>query len=401
MIYLEDMVDCLAGEGKWLFQPVIPNINPKDRVLVNSIANQINYLGKKLTQKQANAMTGICRRYRQQLEIAFGQDLGNVLQAPTSKLGIRVLEESSKKIVIDPSDQKNIKVFFPYDEKKISAIKLLAKNKPFDSGTWDQDEKCWKLPLTETNILFLNSNVITPDFEVCELYEQYVQQIEEISKNVEDHIPVLVKDNGIYKIVNAHPSVPQPTGEDLLEALFFCKRYGISTKSEEVYADIEALNLKPITKEFIDDVGRTAFKVDSSRHPIETFDDIVKFSTPILLIIPIGQELPQLKKWYNYFSLRNIEKSQISVMFRTDNSTDKDFNDLVRGFGLNNPITESTKVVIVSVKLPKPVVKSGIKFNAVINLNPGSNAHYTLSSFLNDHPDVIYYSDKLKQPHYV
>ncbi len=394
MIHLEEMIDCLAGEGKWLFATTNIHLSSKDAPLVASIANQVNYLSKPLTQKQANVMVGICRKYRQHLEIAFGQDLSKELAAPTLKFGIRQLVTSSKKIEIDPETRKIIKIFFPFNEKTITAIKSLAKNRPFDSGKWSQDEKCWQLPVTESNILFVNKEIIDHEFEVCDIFKEYTESISEIMDNFEDHIPQLVKREGKYEIINAHSSIPQANSNDLLEVLFHCKKYCISVKSEDVYSDIKTLNLNEVTEKFIDSTSLEAQIVDSSTVPIEFFDDIIKYSGPTLLVIPIGQEFQQLKKWSNYLLSRGIQKDEISVMFRTDNSTDKSFNELVRSFGLNNPVTESTKVVVISVKLPKPVVKSNIQFETVINLNQRGGAHYSLSSYLQDYPGIIYYNQK-------
>ena len=81
-------------------------------------------------------------------------------------------------------------------------------------------------------------------------------------------------------------------------------------------------------------------------------------------------------------------------MFRTDNGNERMFNELVRDYGLNNPIDENTKFVFVSQKLPKPVIKSGIKFNCAINLGSINGVHYTLNSFLHDFPDIVVYNNK-------
>jgi hypothetical protein len=72
------------------------------------------------------------------------------------------------------------------------------------------------------------------------------------------------------------------------------------------------------------------------------------------------------------------------------------FNDLVKSFNLNSPIGENTKIVFISQKLPKPLLKSEIEFKFIINLGSISGVHYSLSNYLQDRMDVIKYTDKKK-----
>jgi hypothetical protein len=72
------------------------------------------------------------------------------------------------------------------------------------------------------------------------------------------------------------------------------------------------------------------------------------------------------------------------------------FNDLVRQNNLNNPIDENTKIVFISQKFPKPLIKSGIDFKLIVNLGSLSGVHYSISTFLDGRPDVIRYTDKTK-----
>jgi len=85
----------------------------------------------------------------------------------------------------------------------------------------------------------------------------------------------------------------------------------------------------------------------------------------------------------------------MSVMFRLPAETGKNFNDFVKNNQLNNPITDKTKIVFISSKLPKPVIKSKVKFNCVINLGLGG-VHYTIKNFTENHENLINFSEKTK-----
>ena len=73
-----------------------------------------------------------------------------------------------------------------------------------------------------------------------------------------------------------------------------------------------------------------------------------------------------------------------------------DFNDFVKENKLNSPITEKTKIVFISSKLPKPFVKSKVKFNCVINLGFGG-VHYSIKNFVENHENLIFYTEKKSQ----
>jgi hypothetical protein len=114
-----------------------------------------------------------------------------------------------------------------------------------------------------------------------------------------------------------------------------------------------------------------------------------------VFILPGGSELSKLLTVLELLNHLKIPKDEISVMFRLPNETDKNFNDFVKDEELNSPLSEKTKFVIISNKLPKPLIKSDIKFNLVVNLGFG-NVHYTLKNFVEKHENLIFYSEETK-----
>jgi hypothetical protein len=83
----------------------------------------------------------------------------------------------------------------------------------------------------------------------------------------------------------------------------------------------------------------------------------------------------------------------MSVLFRLSAESGQKFNDFVKNEGLNGPITPETKVVFISTKLPKPLLKSGIKFNTIINLGYAM-AHYTIKEYSRNHQNFINFDQK-------
>jgi hypothetical protein len=80
-------------------------------------------------------------------------------------------------------------------------------------------------------------------------------------------------------------------------------------------------------------------------------------------------------------------------MFRLPNEQSA-FNEYVRLAGLNNPVDENTRIVFVSTKITKPLIKSGVKFNTVINLGYYNYMHFTMSTVVDNARNLVYYSMK-------
>jgi len=85
----------------------------------------------------------------------------------------------------------------------------------------------------------------------------------------------------------------------------------------------------------------------------------------------------------------------MTVMFRVDNITNKAFNDYVRDNKLNTPIRKDMKVVFVSRRIKKPLVKSGIDFGLVISCDP-LGSHQSLKKILDDKYNSIMWVDELE-----
>jgi hypothetical protein len=115
-----------------------------------------------------------------------------------------------------------------------------------------------------------------------------------------------------------------------------------------------------------------------------------------LVVIPGGSEYENLVMSHTFMKQIGMQDHEMSVMFRLPSNTHEIFNNFVKNNNLNNPLTEDTKVVFVSSKLPKPVLKSKIKFHCVLNMG-FSNVHYTMKDFVGKHENLVFYSGKKQQ----
>ena len=74
-------------------------------------------------------------------------------------------------------------------------------------------------------------------------------------------------------------------------------------------------------------------------------------------------EIEKLEKSLDFLKANEITNEEISVLFRLPTETGEKFNNFVREEKLNSSISEKTKAVFISSKVPKTILDKKIKFN--------------------------------------
>jgi hypothetical protein len=199
---------------------------------------------------------------------------------------------------------------------------------------------------------------------------------------------MLILDNGIPTLVNVHQTVPLLVSTNIIEAAFEARKAGITIWDDSINKTLE-LNTHPVIKDFLNSDPRESFALNLVDHPLSSLDDIVKYLHPCIVIVPGGTQLEKLTMFVEFLTELGITHEEISVMFRLPKETGDAFNKFVKDERLNSPITELTKIVFVSGKIPKVVIESKKKFNCVINFN-FYDIHYSLRGYLKWHHNVIH-----------
>lgn len=385
-MYIEDLIVKLTAYC---------NINSYDTNLVDSFTNQI-FRGSGFTEKQSILAVRILKRYSKNFSAALGTDISQFLENPNFKFTIRKVNAVVKQIsVIDHNTYgRAIKVEFPYNQERVDSIRKSRDTLGY--ANWDGEQKAWIFSLDERNIQFLSNFLNTDHFDIDDEFKSYLKQVSEIVKNVENHVPMVTIENGLPKYQNQSRFVPEMTSNDVVSALFEARKAGIFTWDEKVTQYLDELNLDPIVRTFLSNENPDHLEIDSTTTPVQCLTDIVKYTQPTLFVIPGGSETAKTKMIYNFLTKIGYSSDEMSVMFRLPTSEGREFNEFVRNCGLNNPISEKTRFVFVSIKLPKPVIKSKMKFNSVISLGR-SNVHYTIREFFKNRENLIYYCEPNKQ----
>lgn len=388
-LYLEDLICRLASNGGYLFHPEI-SLWKGDETVINSLSNN-PVIGRGYTEKQRSLVIRLVRKYRNQLVAALGQPASDAIDLAEFQLNLVESKPMTKLITIEG---KKILVSFPYDEALVATIKKFRDSNKARLVDWNNDKKVWAFDLEELNVIWIGNNLLPLGFSVDDDFLKIFEQITEVLENIEAYTPMLVHTDEGFKFANAHRTVPQLTTNNIVEAALLAKYYGISVWDEKVSDLLKNEEISPVLDKFINELTSDNLDFDTTTNSIDQFTDLFKFNVPAMIIIPAGHELEYLKIWHKWLRSQKFQEKEISVMFRLENTVGRDFNDYVRTFDLNTPIHENTKIVFISQKLPKPVIKSGIDFKFILNLGSISGVHYSISTYLQNRPDVIKYTDK-------
>jgi len=390
-LYIEDLICRLGNTGSYLFSNPI-SLWAMDEKVVHSLAANPS-AGRGFTEKQRSLVLRLCKKYQGQLTADLGVAVTVALDTPEFKFNLvePTLQEKSIKI-----EGKEILVKFPFSEEIVEKIRKFKSEVKVKTVEWNSDSKAWKFALEENNVLWITQNILNDSFAVDPEFLEFSGQISEILENMENYVPTVAYENNQYLFKNVYRTVPQPTSDDLIETLLLAKHYGISTWDETVENLIKNANFSPVLTSFLEESTSNKPEFDVNENSIDQFTELFKHNVPALIIIPGYGEFFTLKTWTTWLKSQGFNEKDISVLFRLSSDTGGMFNELVKQNNLNNPIDENTKIVFVSQKIPKPLIKSGIEFKLIVNLGSLSGVHYSVSTYLDGRADVIRYTDKTK-----
>jgi hypothetical protein len=403
MIYVEDLIFRLCGAGKWLFDPPVMPDSGWEWEFVSSLSEQLG-AGNAMTEKQAITAIKIIDKYKFELEKKIGRliDLNNL----AFKQPFRILSED-KSITIGQVDGKeSIIVRFPYNPEVIRNINEHVKNSDWQSiqwntrlqqtvAHWESSKKFWCFALFEENILWIANNLLPNGYTACDRFLELVNDTKNIVNSINDYAPMVIKEDGYYKYKNCVTAIEPLDTSNVIKFLFDAKNYGITAWNDKVDSDYKSVVNSKVTKDLLNHT--TPIWIDSTTQPIDAFKDVVKYGGPVLIIIPGGSEIDHTVLWHQMALSFGITNKEMAVLFRTPNQNGGEFNKYVKDNELNNDISDRTKIVFVSTKIPKPLVKSGVKFNTVLNLGFYNQLHFSMSVVLQSATNVVYYTNK--QPH--
>lgn len=382
---IEDLIILLATRCQ---------LNQFDSKIVESFYNQI-FQGNGFTEKQSSLALKILERQSSKLSEILGTDISKYIANPVFRIKKRSINLGKKITVFEHAEfGKAIKVEFPYNETLVEKIRKERVNLPF--AAWDKEERAWIFSLNERSIQLLIPFVINEGFIPDDEFAGYIEQIKIIQENLEKYVPMVKLCENTIKFVNVNENAPQPDSNDVLQSLFLARKIGIHTWDDNISSYLKDNNINETVINFLNENPGTTFSINLENFKFSDLGGIVKHLNPAVFIVPGGSELEKTQAGIEFLNSIGISNNEISVLFRLPKETGENFNNFVKELELNNPLTEKTRAVFISSKVPKTIIDSGIKFNCVVNFNFYS-VHYTIREFVKNHQNVIHVLDKKPQ----
>lgn len=385
---IELLIERLQNYNNFFNRPRICIAYKEYQILASLLVQISQNIG--LTKKQSVMAIRIIEKYKDQLSHEFSIDLDDFLKAPVFRYPIRNIPLNKKISLFKNKDSNSsqIKIEFPYDLDIINLIKTHSANCkkmhiPTDI-TWDPEKFSWMMNVNENNILFLEKNLLPLGFSIDDKITEVIDEVKLATNDLDSCVPMLIYDHGKFLIKNNIFSIPSLETNDLIEALFFCKKYHITIWDDNI--ELMISELPESIKYLFENPDKLSLDLTK-----ESLNVLTKFSDKILCIIPGGNELECLSHVYKIFLDLGIDNSEMSVLFRS-NKNNK-INSFIKESRLNFPTTDQTKIIFISGKLPKPLVKKKITFDTIIHFGI-EPAHYLLSTYINSH----YFTIKYKIP---
>lgn len=387
-MYIEDLIRNLAL--------VRIGVNSSDLTILHSFSDQF-LTDTGLTEKQCGLALRILNRYYPLLAEKLGGDISHHLTFPKYRLKIRKsVTEQTVKIVRDQTTGPVIEVRFPYSDENVGKIRKFKGDKNNNGKIeWDRESTAWVFNLSEENIQFLMDFCSQSNFTFDDEFQKYVDTVDNIMLDMEKYAPMLAIDDGSLKILNSPKNMPEIETDDIIESIFQARNMGVTLWDDNINTYLNSDEVNPVIRTFLKSNVSKDFKISVDEPGISALKTVLQHCLPCLVIIPGGSEEEKITKIHSVLQGCGVEDKNMSVLFRLPNETGKKFNDFVKNQGLNGPISDETKIVFVSTKLPKPLIKSGIKFNSIINMGY-SMAHYTLKEYTKNHQNFINFGAGVK-----
>lgn len=393
LMYIEELIQFAVGSGPWLFKHE-SLVSGHDYTILDSMANQLAYNQGQLTEKHGTLALRILSKNRDRILVQI-PTLDTLLKEPKWKFPFRVLPKNKNISIVTDQNHSKILVEFPYEEPIVEAFRKRNQDvHELHKGIWDHELKKWSFGFTENTIEYLGNMLLDKEFRADDEFMSLYAQIKEVHQDIENVLPMLVETANGFEIKNAHPKIEQPKTKNLAEALFWARDYGVTTWDDHIDHRIKN-ELNSLITAVLSSTGKKHAWFDSTKVNIEYFTDLINYGGPAMVIIPGGSGIETIRQW-NEFALKiGIKSEDMSVMFRLPNEQ-SEFNLYVKDQNLNNPISDNTRIVFVSTKVTKPLIKSGIKFGTIINLGYYQYMHFSMSTVVENAQNLVYYS--MKEP---
>jgi len=405
----EDCLEIVAGisELKYSSDPNLSTIqnfklHEDNANIMFSIAKQV-FRGTALTAKQYSLVKKLLVEYYVDQFCAHEIDLHEAVEK--LRYPLRKIDSSHWIKIQEMKGDTMIAMRFPFSKKIIKHVEEL-KNK--NDKDYFYEKHTHFFPIKEKyiwKIVNIANKFQDAKFDIEPKILELYKQLEVFEANPNDHIP------GIYnfKIKNYPQSgldicldeLGEPNYRNLFQYYdrrkFYALNYFDEAAVQQSIADQSELTKKIVYRK------ESLVCVNSKTWPLEevlkSIEEMNRY--PLLVLINPKDSYGEVTKVQNL--VRNyIDNKQVSVLFRLDSKTGNEaiqFNQYVKGQGLNNSVDKNTKIVYISNnKIPKPLLKGGWVPKGIFTIGSKKISH-NIEAYVANQNLIIQY-DEDTSPHY-
>ena len=186
-----------------------------------------------------------------------------------------------------------ISVKFPFDQSLVTSMREIANASTFCKPAFDGDSKLWRMELNEDSLSFIEKNLIPKEFEISNEIMGFIEQMTLVRENMEDFIPILVKNNEKYEIKN---SIVQCQYDNLFDAVIDSVKKSILVFDDKISKELEEeIQKNPVVKVLT--MNSNKFLINNQDHTKEQLISLIKkFETNVAVFF---EDDVHLKHWFN------------------------------------------------------------------------------------------------------
>jgi hypothetical protein len=346
------------------------------------------------TEKQGNLAIMFLKRYKTLID-KFGFDTDELINNPRYDQPFRVISFEKSIDTFTAEDGREIlEMRFPYNEKIIALIRCLKKKtQELVPMLYDGETKKWTMNYTDTVAYYATLIAVRYDFKI--LKTKILEDYEEIKQEKKKYLPVVAEiDNDCIRLINASDSLVEYWQEHCQSLSYIqqrdqLKQFNIShvrntstpaaTLAEKIAYSLD-INLY---------VDRKVYDKKTLLEAVIELNDLPALC-PFSGDVQSGAEITLFRDWLTAFDSVGISRDTISFGFEFDPPIDigdpeleqfpsanfvygadssmeerakiyADWKEMHQLSISNRKITAATKIIFVRNKIPRTLLKSGIR----------------------------------------
>jgi hypothetical protein len=380
------------------------------------------------TEKQGNLAMMFLKRYKTLLD-KFGFDTDELINNPRYDQPFRTISfEKSIDVFAAEDGREVLEIRFPYNEKFIALIRCLKKKtQGLVPMLYDGETKKWTMNYSDTVAYYAALMAVRYDFKI--LNAKILNDYDEIKQEKKKYLPVVANiDNNSIRLINASESLAEYWQEHCQSLSYlqqrdqlkqFCIPY-VRNNSAPATTLAEKIAYASDTNLYVD---RKIYDKKTLLEAIIALNDLPALC-PFSGEIQSKEEIVTIREWLEAFDSVGISKDNIAFGFEFDRPINIDPNPEVEQFpspdffyGADTPveqrakiyadwkklydlsadnrkITSATKIIFVRNKIPRALLKSGVKPKIAFMLQDYPNwpmSTNTLDNLVENLPKRLYY----------